>query len=110
MQLGRSGMGFTEKRVSKNAVIAMILGGVLIAVQLILMILSIVYEGKLPFMSGVMESYILLFSVFGIFWAVLSYDDEKTVNKFKVLGIILNGIALLLAVFVMAVGFTAYEI
>lgn len=106
----RTGMGFTEKRVSKNAVTAMILGGVLVAVQLILMILSIVYKGKLPFISGVIESYLLLFSIFGIFWAILSYDDEKTINKFKALGIILNGVALLLAVFVMAVGFTAYEI
>lgn len=109
MQL-RSGMGFTEKRVSKNAVVAMILGGVLVAVQLILMILSIVYKGNLPFISGVIESYLLLFSIFGIFWAILSYDDEKTTNKFKAIGITLNGVALALAVIVMAVGFMTYEI
>lgn len=106
----RNRTGFTEKRVSPNAVFAMILGGSLIVIHLILMICSIVYEGQLPFLSGVIESYLLLFGIFGIFWAILSFDDEKTVNQYKVLGIILNGVSLLLSVLVMAVGFMAYEI
>lgn len=110
MQLGSNGMDFTEKRISKNAVIAMILGGVLIAVQFIMMILSVVYEGNLPFFSGVIESYLLLLSIFGIFWAVLSYEEEKTSHKFKAIGILLNSTALVLAVIVMAVGFMTYEI
>lgn len=110
MLIGRSGIGFTEKKVSKNAVFAMILGGVLLAAHIVLMILSVGYEGRLPFAGGVAESYLLLFSVFGIFWAVLSYDDEKTVNRYKALGIILNGAALILAILIMAVGFMTYEI
>ena len=110
MLTGRSGIGFTEKKVSGNAVFAMILGGALLVIHVALMILSIGYEGRLPFISGVVESYLMLFSVFGIFWAVLSYDDEKTVNKYKAIGIILNGMALVLAILVMAVGFMTYEI
>ncbi|MCI5597528.1 MAG: hypothetical protein MR380_12615 [Lachnospiraceae bacterium] len=110
MQLGRSRIGFTEKTVSKNAVAAMILGGTLIVIHLILMVLSVLNHGKLPFSSGVIESYLILFGIFGIFWAILSYDDEKTTNRYKALGILLNGVSLLLSVLVMAVGFMAYEI
>jgi hypothetical protein len=110
MLIGRTTIGFTEKKISKNAVFAMVLGGILLIAHLVLFILSIGYEGHLPLAGGVAESYLLLFSLFGTFWAILSYDDEKTLNKYKAIGILLNGIAFIFAIFVMAVGFMAYEI
>lgn len=110
MQLNRVNMGFTEKKVSANAVFSTILGGGLIAVQVVMMVLSVVKKGALPLTGGLVESYTLLFSIFGILWAVLSYDEERTLDKYKALGIVLNGIALVLAILVMAVGFMAYEI
>lgn len=110
MQLSRVNMGFSEKKVSTNAVIASILGAVLIGVQILMMILSVVNKGALPLSSGLVESYALLFSVFGILWAVLSFDEERTVDKYKALGIILNAVALILAILVMVVGFLAYDI
>lgn len=110
MQLSRVSMGYSEKKVSINAVFAAILGAVLIGMHILMTILSIVNKGGLPFAGGVVESYMLLFSVFGLFWAVISYDEEKTLDKYKLLGIVLNGIALVLAILVMAVGFMAYDI
>lgn len=108
MQISRVNMGYSEKKVSPNAVFATGLGAGLIGVQILMMILSIVNKGNLPFASGVVESYILLFSVFGILWAVTSLDEEKTLDKFKIPGIVLNAVALILAIFVMVIGFLAY--
>lgn len=108
MQLSRVNMGFSEKKVSRNAVFSAVLGGVLLLIHLIMICLSIVKKGTLPMASGLMESFLLLFSIFGLLWAVLSYDEEKTIDKYKAMGIVLNGAALLIGIFVMAVGFFSY--
>lgn len=110
MQLSRVNMGYSEKKVSPNAVFATGLGAGLMGVQILMVILSIVKKGNLPVVSGVVESYILLFSIFGMLWAVTSLDEEKTLDKFKIPGIVLNAVALVLAILVMVVGFMAYEI
>ncbi len=110
MQLSRVDMGFSEKKVSKNAIFSAALGGTLLVIHIIMIVLSVVKKGTLPMAGGLVESFALLFSVFGLLWAVLSYDEEKTIDKYKALGIILNGIALLIAIFVMAVGFMSYDI
>lgn len=110
MQLGRVDMGFSEKKVSKNAIFSAILGGGLLTVHLAMILLSIAKKGTVPMAGGLVESLALLFSLFGLLWAVLSYDEEKTIDKYKALGIILNGIALLTAILIMAVGFFSYDI
>lgn len=104
----RTSMGFTEKRVSVNAVFASVLGILLNGAHIGMMICSVKYKGEIPFWGGVMESYLLLFSIFGLLWAVLSLDDEKTVGKYKHMGIILNGIALMLSVWIMVLGVMTY--
>lgn len=104
----RVSMSFTEKRISINALIAFILGILLNAAHLGMMIFSVMKRGNVPFSGGVVESYILLLSVFGLLWAVLSLDDEKTNGKYKVHGIILNGISLALSILIMALGILTY--
>lgn len=110
MQLDRVSMGYSEKKVSPNAVFATGLGAGLIGLQIFMMILSIIKRGNLPLAGGVVESYILLFSIFGMLWAVTSLDEEKTLDKFKHLGIVLNAVALVLSIVVMVIGFMTYEI
>lgn len=104
MHSSRLSMGYTEKKVSINAVIAAILGMILNGLQAGMLVSSILYKGKLPLSGGVVESYILLLSIFGLLWGVLSLDDEKTVGKYKRLAIVLNGIALAGAVLIMILG------
>lgn len=104
----RSAMSFTEKRVSVNAFVAAILGILLNAVHIGMMVCSVIYKGNVPFYGGVVESYLFLFSVFGLLWAVLSLDDEKTNGKFKTLGIILNSLALMLSIMIMILGVMSY--
>lgn len=110
MRLNGVSMGFTEKKVSKSAVSSMILGIELLVVHGAMIILSIVKKGNLPLAAGVVESYLLLLSIFGILWAVMSYDEEKTVDRYKAVGIVVNVIALFLSLFVMAAGMMTYEI
>lgn len=110
MQLNRVSMGFSEKKVSANAVFATGLGGGLLGVQLLMMVLSIIKKGNLPVAGGLVESFILLFSIFGLLWAVLSLDEERTLDKFKTSGILLNGVSLILAIVIMAIGFMSYDI
>lgn len=104
MQSNKSSMSFTEKKVSINAVIAFILGIALNAAHLGMIIFSIMKKGNVPLSGGVAESYILLFSIFGLLWAILSLDDGKTNGKYKIHGIILNGISFALSSLIMALG------
>ncbi len=104
----RTSMGFTEKRVSVNAVFAVVLGMILNALHVVMIICSVKYKGDIPFWGGVTESYLFLFSIFGLLWAILSLDDEKTVGKYKYTGIVLNGIAFLLSLWIMVLGVRTY--
>ena len=104
----RSTMSFTEKTVSINAVIAFIIGIALNLSHAGMMAFSVAKKGNVPFYGGVMESYIFLLGVFGLLWAVMSMDDEKTNRKYKIPGIVLNGISLVLSVAIMVLGVMTY--
>ena len=106
MQTSR--ISFVDRKVSQHAVFCTALGGSLLGFHLLMILFSITKKGTLPFMGGVIESFLLLFSMFGLLWAILHYDEEKTNGKFKILGITLNAIALFLGLLVMVVGFFAY--
>lgn len=104
----RSTMSFKEKRISINAFIAFIIGIGLNISHVAMTAFSVMKKGNVPFSGGVIESYILLFGVFGLFWAILSLDDERTNGKYKKPGIILNGISLALSITVMGLGVMTY--
>ena len=104
----RSTMSFTEKRVSVNAVIAFAIGIFLNLSHIGMVGLSIMKKGNVPFSGGVIESYIMLFGIFGLIWAIMSLDDEKTNSKYKKPGIVLNSISLLMSIAVMALGVMTY--
>ena len=104
----RSTMSFTEKRISVNAVVAFVIGIALNVCHVGMTALSVMKKGNVPFSGGVIESYIFLFGVFGFLWAIMSLDDEKTNGKYKIPGIVLNGISLALSVAVMVLGVMTY--
>jgi len=104
----RSTMSFTEKRISMNAVIAFAIGIALNLAHACMAVFSVVKKGDVPFFCGVVESYILLFGIFGLLWAIMSLDDEKTNSKYKIQGIILNSVSLILSIVIMVMGVFAY--
>ncbi len=105
---GRSTMSFAQKKISMNALVAFIIGISLNLSHGIMVAISILEKGNVPFSGGIAESYIMLFSIFGLLWAIMSLDDEKTNGKYKIPGIILNGISLALSVAVMMLGVLTY--
>ena len=77
-------ISFSEKKVSKNAVLTLVMGiGILIGFA-ILTVLSIVIFVVLAF--------------FCVLWGVMSYDDAKTNQKYKISGICINIVAIFIGI------------
>ena len=71
-------ISFSEKKVSKNAVLTLVMGiGILIGFA-ILTVLSIVTEGRLNVVGGLLGCIFVVLAFFCVLWGVMSYDDAKT--------------------------------
>ena len=88
--ISRNALSFTEKKVSKNAVITLIMGIVELVGFIILMMVSIVSHGNIGIAGGLIGCLLVILAFFGVIWGVLSYDDVKTNQRFKISGICLN--------------------
>lgn len=91
-------LSFSEKKVSKNAVITLVMGIAELLGFLTLMLLSIFSRGKLGIAGGLAGCLLVLLAFFGVFWGVFSYDDIKTNQRFKISGICLNVIVIFLGI------------
>ena len=70
-------ISFSEKKVSKNAVLTLVMGiGILIGFA-ILTVLSIVTEGRLNVVGGLLGCIFVVLAFFCVLWGVMSYDDAK---------------------------------
>ena len=96
--ISRNALSFSEKKVSKNAVITLIMGIVELVGFIILMLVSIVSHGNLGIAGGLIGCLLVILAFFGVIWAVLSYDDVKTNQQFKISGICLNVIVIFLGI------------
>ena len=96
--MNTGGISFSEKKVSKNALITLGIGVVSILGFLLLFVLSILSGGDLPVYGGLFGCLFVLLSVFGVGWGILSFDDIKTVQRFKISGILLNVFVIILGI------------
>ena len=96
--MSAGGISFSEKRVSKNALITLGIGVVSTLGFLILFVLSIISGGELSLYGGLFGCLFVLMSIFGVGWGILSFDDIKTVQRFKVSGILLNVFVIILGI------------
>lgn len=94
----KNSLSFTEKKVSRNAVITFVMGIAELIGFLILFIMSILSGGGLGIRSGLAGCILMLLAFFGVIWGVLSYDDIKTNQRFKISGIVLNVIVIFLGI------------
>lgn len=96
----RSGgaLSFSEKRVSRNAVITLVMGIVELTGFLILFLMSFASGGQLGIKSGLVGCLLVLMAFFGVLWGVFSFDDIKTNQRFKISGIALNIIVIFLGI------------
>lgn len=94
----RNVLSFSEKKVSKNAVITLVMGIAEIFGFVILTLLSIISRGKLGIAGGLAGCLLVLLAFFGVLWGVLSYDDIKTNQKYKISGICLNVVVIFIGI------------
>lgn len=64
----------------------------------ILFIMSFLSGGHLGIRSGLAGCLLVLLAFFGVVWGVISFDDIKTNQRFKISGIVLNVIVIFLGI------------
>ena len=66
--ISRNALSFSEKKVSKNAVITLIMGIVELVGFIILMLVSIVSHGNLGIAGGLIGCLLVILAFFGVIW------------------------------------------
>ncbi len=94
----RSVLTFSDKRVSRNAIITFVMGLIEIAGFIILLLMAFLSGGEVGIRAGLAGCLLVLMAFFGVIWGVLSYDDIKTNQRFKISGIVLNIIVIFLGI------------
>ena len=96
--VSRNVLSFSEKKVSRNAVITLIMGIAELAIFIILLLASIFTQGDVGMIGGDLGCLLMILALFGVLWGVLSYDDVKTNQRFKISGICLNVIVIFMGI------------
>lgn len=91
-------ISFSEKKVSKNAVITLVMGIVILVGFAVLTVLSIVTGGGLNAIGGLIGCILMILAFFCVLWGVMSYDDAKTSQKYKISGICINIVAIFIGI------------
>ena len=94
----RTSISFQEKKVSRNAVITLIIGAVTLAGFLLLLLTAVITGGGLTLTGGLIGCLLGVLAFFGVLWGIVTYDDVKTTSRFKIPGIVLNVISVLAAI------------
>ena len=64
----------------------------------ILTILSVVTGGGLNVIGGLIGCILMILAFFCVLWGVMSYDDAKTSQKYKISGICINIVAIFIGI------------
>ncbi len=91
-------MSFQRKKVSKNAILTFVIGIGTLAGFGVLLLIAFFTGGKLPYIGGLIGCLLGLLALFGVLWGIVCFDDVRTTQQYKVSGIILNVLAVLLAI------------
>lgn len=96
--ISRNVLSFSNKKVSKNAIITMLIGTGCLLGFAVLLIISVLTKGTLGRIGGVMGCLFMILAFFGVFWGIVSYDDAKTSQLFKIPGICINIVVIFLGI------------
>ena len=75
-----------------------IIGVVTLVGYILLLLTAILTGGGLTLMGGLVGCLLGLLALFGALWGVLTFDEVRTTQKYKVPGIVLNIISIFLAI------------
>lgn len=88
-----------DKKVSKNAVISLIIGLISVLGFVLLLLISVISAGKMGVAGGLFGDLFFLMSIFGAVWGIISYDEARTLHRYKKAGIAVNFIGIFLGLF-----------
>lgn len=94
--MARKNYMFTNRRHSDKAVMGMILGIISLAAMIAVIFLSYKRGGNVPAGYGFTGLFAVVFSVVGLVLGITSMREKNQFLLFPVIGIILNGVALVL--------------
>lgn len=94
--MARKNYMFTNRRHSDKAVMGMILGIISLASMIAVIFLSYSKGGNVPEGYGFTGLFAVVFSVVGLALGITSMREKNQFLLFPVIGIILNGVALVL--------------
>ncbi len=94
--MARKNYMFTNRRHSDKAVMGMILGIISLAAMIAVIFLSYTKGGNVPAGYGFTGLFAVVFSVVGLVLGITSIREKNQFLLFPVIGIILNGVALVL--------------
>lgn len=101
---GKKSYNFSDKTHSKDGKLATALGTVTILLFLFLVVESIVSKGRLNTWFGLLGMVDIVIAFAGFWIAVMSFKEEDSLKLFPRLGVILNGLVLLVLVVLFVIG------
>ena len=95
---------FTEKKHSRNGIIAASLGGGSLVTLLVLLMLSVLMKGNAPYWSGAFGFMRIAMAVCGLSYGFTSFHDECKYGFFCKFGTLLSAAAVAVWFFVVCIG------
>lgn len=91
-------ISFSEKKVSRNAFFTFLMGIIILVLFCILVLVSIVTAGGLGVAGGLLGCILTILAFFCVLWGLLSYDEAKTTQHYKMAGICINIVAIFIGI------------
>ena len=91
-------LSFSNKKISKNALLTFWLGIICLLGLVILTLVAFKTGGKLGIAGGALGCIFVVLAFFGVLWGVASYDEARTSQNFKIPGIFINIIVIFLGI------------
>lgn len=93
--MAKKGYKFTNKKHSPKAVMSTVFGVLSVASLVTLVYLSYLRAGQVPVNYGIAMILALVFAIVGCVLGVLAWQEREKFKVFAIIGLVLNGVALL---------------
>ena len=91
----KKGYKFTNKKHSEKSVMSTMFGGLSMISMVVLIYLSYLRAGEVPVNYGIAVILILVFGIAGLVLGVLAMQEREKFRFFAIMGLVLNGLAIL---------------
>ncbi len=90
----KKGYKFTNKKHSEKSVMSTVFGALSMTSMIVLIYLSYRLRGEVPVNYGIAVMLILVFGIVGLILGVLAMQEREKFRFFAIMGLVLNGLAI----------------